>query len=349
MTEGNAATELLDDRRYLAASIRLGRSRLGRTWPNPSVGCILVRDGVVVGAGVTGDSGMPHGEVNALTAAGEAAKGATAYVSLEPCNHHGRTPPCTEAMMAAGVSRVVIALSDPDPRVSSTGAQRLRDAGLAVDEEPFADLRQTALRAHRGHIARMERNRPHVTLKLALSQDGAIGVQGEGQVPITGAQANALMHGLRARVDAIAVGAGTWAIDVPKLTVRLPGLAHRSPQRVVFGGDELAGLESMRGVWHLTGHDLRSHLRVLAGSGIGRLLVEGGATIARALVDDGLVDELVLLQGPGEIGAKGVFPFAANPLNDLAGAGLAGWRATDQRDLGEDRMVVFTPPPSLAA
>ena len=328
-----------DDRRWLAAAIRLGAARNGQTWPNPAVGCVLVRDGRVVGSGVTGPGGTPHGETVALEDAGEAARGATAHVSLEPCNHHGRTPPCTEALVAAGIARVVIAHGDPDPRVSGSGARRLRDAGVAVDFEPFADLRAMAAQAHRGHVSRMLRGRPFVTLKLALSADGGIGLPGHGQVPITGEATNRLMHGLRARTDAIAVGAGTWAADHPRLTVRLPGLGHRSPQRVVFGGKD-AG----QGAWHLSGHDLGAGLAELSRRGIGTLLVEGGARLARALLDAGLVDELILLAGPVTLGAGALRPFAAHPFDDRAGSGLDGWRPVVRRSLGQDTLLVLVPP-----
>ncbi|MEM6383768.1 MAG: bifunctional diaminohydroxyphosphoribosylaminopyrimidine deaminase/5-amino-6-(5-phosphoribosylamino)uracil reductase RibD [Pseudomonadota bacterium] len=326
------------DRRFLATSIRMGAQRGGRTWPNPAVGCLVVSRGVVVGRGVTGNGGTPHGETVALKQAGHRAQGATVYVSLEPCNHHGRTPPCSDALVAAGVKRVVVALGDPDPRVSGSGASALRQAGITVDVEPFADIKADAERAHRGHIARILLDRPHVTLKLALSADGAIGAAGQGQIAITGEQTNRLMHGLRSRMDAIAVGAGTWRTDKPQLTVRLPGLERRSPRRVVFGGDD-PGTEA----WHLPKHTVRSNLRMLAGSGIGELLVEGGATLAGLLLRERFVDELLLLKGQGVIGHGAIKPFDADPFDDLARAGLSDWTARSKRRVGDDALMVLAP------
>lgn len=321
------------DRRFLAAALRLGQAELGRTWPNPAVGCLIVRDGVIVGAGATGKGGRPHGETVALDEAGPEAKGATAYVSLEPCNHHGKTGPCTVALSKASVARVVIALGDPDPRVSGSGVARLRDAGIEVLFEPFADMRAKAALAHRGHFTRLAKSRPHVTLKLALSADGAIGLEGRGQVPITSAQTNRLMHGLRARMDAIAVGAGTYQADAPQLTVRLPGLEYRSPQRVVFGG------QAADNAIHLPGHDLNAGLAALAERGITRLLVEGGAKIAQSLLKKHLVDEAILIEGEAVLGHDGVRPFDQNPFVD----GLPGFVIQSRRQIGPDRIVTFVP------
>ncbi len=322
------------DRRFLAAALRLGQAELGRTWPNPAVGCLIVRDGVVVGAGATGQGGRPHGETVALDEARAATKGATAYVSLEPCNHHGKTGPCTEALIDAGVARVVVALGDPDPRVSGSGVDRLRKAGIDVAFEPFADIKKAAKRAHRGHITRLAKGRPHVTLKLALSADGAIGMEGDGQVAITAPATNHLMHGLRARVDAIAVGAGTCRADAPQLTVRLPGLSVRSPQKVLFGGTDVP--EN----WvHLPGHDLTSSLSMLAERGITSLLVEGGGKLATSFLQDGLVDELLLIEGQPVLGPKGIRPFSSDPFM----AGLPGFLIVRHRTSGPDQIVTFAP------
>lgn len=322
----------LADRRFLAASIRLGASAQGRTWPNPSVGCLIVRDGKVVARGKTQAGGRPHAETEALHDAGELAKGAIAYVSLEPCNHHGRTPPCTEALIKAGIASVIIALSDPDPRVSGTGSARLRDAGVDVHVEPFADLQHAALHAHRGHIMRMQAGRPFVTLKLALSADGAIGRKGQGQVAITSSATNRLMHGLRARNDAIAVGAGTMRADNPRLDVRLPGLEHCSPQRVVFGAEAFNAID-------LAGDDLSIDLAELADEGITSLLVEGGPKLAQSFLDGGLVDELIFLKGSTELGRDAVRPFSFDPFE----AGFEGFTIKSRRQIGDDHMMVLTP------
>ncbi|MBO6674530.1 MAG: bifunctional diaminohydroxyphosphoribosylaminopyrimidine deaminase/5-amino-6-(5-phosphoribosylamino)uracil reductase RibD [Rhizobiales bacterium] len=322
------------DRRFLAAALRLGQAELGRTWPNPAVGCLIVRDGVVVGAGATGRGGRPHGETRALDEAGAAARDATAYVSLEPCNHHGKTGPCTDALIEAGVARVVIALGDPDSRASGSGVARLREAGIEVAFEPFADVKKVAQRVHRGHITRVAKGRPHVTLKLALSADLGIGRPGEGQVAITSAQTNRLMHGLRARMDAIAVGAGTYQADTPQLTVRLPGLSDRSPQRVLFGGRNAAAS------WiHLPGHDLKSGLGDLAARGITSLLIEGGAKLAVSFLHDGLVDEVLLIKGEPVMGLKAVRPFVSDPTVE----GLSGFSIAGRRQSGPDQIVTYWP------
>lgn len=320
------------DMRFLAASIRLGASAQGQTWPNPAVGCLIVRDGKVVGRGKTQAGGRPHAETEALRDAGELASGAVAYVSLEPCNHHGRTPPCTEALMKAGIASVVIALSDPDPRVSGSGAARLRDAGINALVEPFADLRKAALHAHRAHIMRMQSGRPFVTLKLALSEDGAIGRKGEGQVAITSLATNRLMHGLRARHDAIAVGAGTMRADNPRLDVRLPGLEHRSPQRVVFGEEAFNAMD-------LSGDSLSDDLVELAGEGITSLLVEGGAKLAQSFLEADLVDELIFLKGSIVLGSDAIRPFSFDPFE----VGFDGFEVQSRRQISNDQMMVLTP------
>lgn len=320
------------DRRFLAASIRLGASAQGQTWPNPAVGCLIVRDGKVVGRGKTQAGGRPHAETEALVEAGELAKSATAYVSLEPCNHHGRTPPCTDALIKAGIARVFLALADPDPRVSGSGAERLRAAGVEVQVEPFADLKSAALRAHRGHIMRMRAGRPFVTVKLALSVDGAIGRAGEGQIAITSTPTNRHMHGLRAHHDAIAVGARTMRADNPRLDVRLPGLEHRSPQRVVFGEEAFNAID-------LSGDDLGADLAELADEGITSLLVEGGAKLATSFLDSGLVDELILLKGSTVLGRGAIKPFSFDPFE----VGFEGFTIQSRQTIGNDQMMVLSP------
>ena len=326
------------DRRYLFAALRLGNAQLGRTWPNPAVGCLIVRDGRVIGMGATGHGGRPHGERIALPEAGEAAHGAAAYVSLEPCNHHGKTPPCSQALIEAGVARVVIALGDPDPRVSGSGVEALRAAGITVDFEPFADVAAMARQAHQGHIMRQCSGRPYTTLKLALSLDGGIGVHEQGQVAITSAATNRIMHGKRARMDGIAIGAGTLRADEPRLTVRLPGLQHRSPKRFVLGGSSAPD-----GFDHLPGHDLAASLQRLGHEGITRLLVEGGSEIARALLADGLADEIILIKGTTILGPQAIRPFAADPFDDLEAAGLADWAVSSRRTIADDTMMVLRP------
>ncbi|PDT05132.1 riboflavin biosynthesis protein RibD [Rhizobium chutanense] len=220
-----------DDERFMAAAIRLSRRHLGRTTTNPSVGCVIVRDGVVVGQAVTAVGGRPHAEPQALAEAGAAARGATAYVTLEPCSHHGKTPPCAEALIAYGVARVVISVTDPDPRVSGRGISMLRHAGIEVDAGVLEAEGRHSLAAY---LTRQTKNRPYVTLKLAVSADGMIGREGEGQVAITGPEARAEVQALRAETDAILVGIGTAISDDPLLTVRIPGLEAQSPVRIVL-------------------------------------------------------------------------------------------------------------------
>ncbi|MBY5536556.1 bifunctional diaminohydroxyphosphoribosylaminopyrimidine deaminase/5-amino-6-(5-phosphoribosylamino)uracil reductase RibD [Rhizobium leguminosarum] len=219
------------DERFMAAAIRLSRWHLGRTATNPSVGCVIVRDGVIVGRAVTALSGRPHAETQALAEAGALARGATAYVTLEPCSHHGKTPPCAEALIAYGVARVVISVTDPDPRVSGRGITMLREAGIEVDA---GALEAEGLHSLASYLTRQTKNRPYVTLKLAVSADGMIGRKGAGQVAITGPEARAQVQALRAETDAILVGIGTAITDDPLLTVRTPGLESQSPIRIVL-------------------------------------------------------------------------------------------------------------------
>jgi diaminohydroxyphosphoribosylaminopyrimidine deaminase/5-amino-6-(5-phosphoribosylamino)uracil reductase len=220
-----------EDERFMADAIRLSREHLGQTAANPSVGCIIVKDGAVVGRGVTAIGGRPHAETQALAQAAERARGATAYVTLEPCSHHGKTPPCAEALIAYGVGRVVVSVTDPDTRVSGRGISMLRDAGIEVE---VGVLEKEGRHSLAGYLTRQTKKRPYVTLKLAVSTDGMIGRKGEGQIAITGPAARQHVQTLRAETDAILVGIGTAIADDPELTVRTPGLEHRSPVRIVL-------------------------------------------------------------------------------------------------------------------
>lgn len=220
-----------DDARFMQEAIGLGLQHLGQTSTNPSVGCVIVRDGKIVGRGVTAVGGRPHAETQALAQAGELARGATAYVTLEPCSHHGKTPPCSEALIAYGVSCVIISVTDPDERVSGRGVAMLRDAGIEVET---GLLEEDGKRSLAAYLMRQTNNRPYVTLKLAVSADGMIGKTGEGQIAITGSEAREQVQKLRAETDAILVGIGTAIADDPLLTVRIPGLEERSPVRVVL-------------------------------------------------------------------------------------------------------------------
>ena len=329
------------DRRLMAAALRLGRRNLGRTWPNPAVGALVVRmqDGnaIIVGRGATASGGRPHAEPGALAEAGEAAEGATVYVTLEPCAHQGRTPPCARALVAARVGRVVSAIDDPDPRVSGEGHAILRNAGIAVTTGVLAEAAEAA---HAGHISRITRGRPHIVLKLAVSADGMIGRREGERMMITGKAALEAVQAMRAESDAVAIGIGTALIDNPRLTVRLPGLADRSPARIVFdaearlplasnlvasarevplivvvgpsapqerqdalaeAGVKLVAVGSAPG-----GLDLAAAFTALGTDGYTRVLVEGGSEIASSLVSGDLVDEAILFRAAVVVGADGV-------------------------------------------
>ena len=329
-----------DDRRFVAAAIRLGASALGSTWPNPAVGAIVVKDGCVVGRARTARGGRPHGEALALAMAGEQARDATLYASLEPCSHFGRTPPCSDAIIAAGVRRVVTTLSDPDPRVSGAGLERLRQSGIEVTT---GHLKREAERAQIGHFTRMRRGRPHVALKLAVSVDDAIGRAGEPQVPVTGDIARRHAQALRTRFDAVMVGRGTVEADDPRLTCRLPGLNHRSPVRVVLdsaarlgegyrvfsedtptwifsaapsetSSEQTRSFAAPRGAGGL---DLWACFSQLAEEGITRVLVEGGARLARSLLEADLADEVLLFRSPAMLGGDIVPALAGLPLSSV--------------------------------
>lgn len=324
----------------MAAAVRLGRWHLGRTGTNPSVSTLLVRDfgegPVIIGSGVTGIGGRPHAEAAAIAEAGHSAEGATAYVTLEPCAHHGRTPPCANALVDAGVVRVVSALTDPDERVSGAGYKILESGGIDVSK---GCLKNEAMTVLGSYLNRSLSKRTQVTLKLAISADGMIGEKGVSQREITGEQARAQSHILRAEHDAIIIGVGTALADDPTLTCRLPGMAERSPVRIVL--DTSARLSADSHLVHTADHaplyvataypqsenatalakkgvriiacDLHEGrialpelLEDLAAIGITRALVEGGAEVARAMLNEGLVERLALFQSDVIVGDAGV-------------------------------------------
>ncbi len=219
------------DRRFMQLALALGRRGLGRTWPNPTVGAVVVKDGVILGRGWTQPGGRPHAEPESLKRAGEGARGATLYVTLEPCSHFGKSPPCTDAIIGADIARVVSAIEDPNPEVAGRGHALLRAAGIAVDVGLCAE---DAAREHSGHFRRVRDKRPHIVLKLAVSSDDKIAAAGHKPVSITGEAARRRVHLLRAECDAVLVGIGTVLSDDPLLTCRLPGMEARSPVRVVL-------------------------------------------------------------------------------------------------------------------
>jgi diaminohydroxyphosphoribosylaminopyrimidine deaminase/5-amino-6-(5-phosphoribosylamino)uracil reductase len=361
------------DQRFMQLALALGRRGQGRTWPNPAVGAVVVRDGVIVGRGWTEAGGRPHAEPLALARAGEAARGATLYVTLEPCSHVGKSPPCTDAVIAAGIKRVVSAIEDPNPEVAGQGHARLRAAGIAVDIGLGAG---EAARDHAGHFRRVRDKRPHVILKLAVSADDKIAAAGHKPVAISGEAAKARMHLLRAQCDAILVGIGTVLSDDPLLTCRLPGMEARSPVRVVLdrslrisGTSRLVHSARVTPLWVMTsslaeapaamklgaagaqvirvaatvtpppGLDLPAVLHALAERGITRLLVEGGARVAASFIAAGLVDEFWLLRGPDAVGADGVAALDALPLTTVTQS--PGFRVRASEDLDKDTLTVY--------
>jgi diaminohydroxyphosphoribosylaminopyrimidine deaminase/5-amino-6-(5-phosphoribosylamino)uracil reductase len=360
------------DQRFMQLALTLGRRGQGRTWPNPAVGAVVVKDGVIVGRGWTQPGGRPHAEPEALARAGEAARGATLYVTLEPCSHVGKSPPCADAIIAAGVARVVSAIEDPNPEVAGQGHARLRAAGITVDIGLGAI---EAARDHAGHFRRIRDKRPHVILKLAVSSDDKIGAAGRKPVAISGEAARARVHLLRAQCDAILVGIGTVRADDPLLTCRLPGMEARSPVRVVLdrslripGASRLVHSARETQLWVMTsslseapaamkrgaagaqvirvattatppGLDLMAVLRALADKGITRLMVEGGARVASSFVAAGLVDEVWLLRGPDAIGAEGVAALDALPLSAITQS--PAFRVRDSETLQNDTLTIY--------
>lgn len=337
-----------DDERFMALALALGRRGLGRTWPNPAVGAVLARDGMIVGRGWTQPGGRPHAETQALRQAGEAARGATLYVTLEPCSHHGQTPPCADAVIAAGVTRVVSALADPNPEVAGAGHWRMAEQGVTVEVGVGAD---EARRTHAGHIRRVSDGRPHVMLKLAVSADGKAGLSGRRPVQITGSEVRNRVHLLRATNDAVLTGIGTALSDDPLLTCRLPGMADRSPVRVLLDSglrlppaSRLVATAREVPLWIAAGPDappererallaagvvvtrlpalngrldLAALLRWLAGRGITRLMVEAGPIVAAAFVAADIIDELVLLRSPDNLPSGAIDALEGLPLTAL--------------------------------
>jgi diaminohydroxyphosphoribosylaminopyrimidine deaminase/5-amino-6-(5-phosphoribosylamino)uracil reductase len=309
----------------MAAALALSERGRGRTAPNPNVGCVIVRDGVVVGRGWTQPGGRPHAEAMALAAAGDAARGATAYTTLEPCAHGSpRGPDCAGTLVAAGVSRAVIALCDPDPRTDGKGVAKLRDAGIAVTT---GVLEPEARRAMAGFLTRRARGRPFVTLKLATSLDGCIALADGTSQWITGAAARAHGHVERARHEAILVGRGTFLADRPRLDVRLAGLEDRNPRRILLSIHPESGWISIPDPV-----DIASLARV------DHLLVEGGATAAAAFLEADLIDRLLLYRAPILLGGRqGLASLGLTSLDAAHGR----WAMTDTRMLGSDRLEVY--------
>jgi diaminohydroxyphosphoribosylaminopyrimidine deaminase/5-amino-6-(5-phosphoribosylamino)uracil reductase len=342
--------DLARDERFMAAALAFGRRNLGICAPNPSVGALIVRDGILVGRGVTSKGGRPHAERNAIDEAGTVAAGATLYVTLEPCFHQGRAAPCAPAIVAAGITRVVSAIEDPDARVAGRGHGLLREAGIAVVVGPGA---REARRDHRGHILRVTQGRPMVTLKLARTADGyAAGDEYDRRLTITGEAANLRVQVMRAMHDAIMVGVGTALGDDPLLTVRLPGAEVYKPLRVVLDAHlrlpprsrlgatardfptlaiatdaapseradalEAVGVSIVRVAGDRDGRiDLPSALQALGRRGVTRVFSEGGPRVGSALIAAGLVDEAILFTAQKPLGRPGLMALDGAALSAL--------------------------------
>ncbi len=360
-----------EDERWMAAALAFGRRNLGACAPNPCVGALIVREGILVGRGVTSPGGRPHGERNAIDQAGPAAAGATLYVTLEPCFHQGRAPPCAPAIVEAGIARVVSAIEDPDPRVAGCGHRRLRAAGVGVVGGGGAGQ---ARRDHLGHILRVTLGRPMVTLKLARTADGyAAGSEHDPRLAITGEAANLRVQIMRSMHDAIMIGAGTALADDPLLTVRLPG-ASSKPLRVVLDAGllmspgsrlgatardfptlalatqaapteraralEAAGVEVERVASDEAGRiDLLNALGALSRRGVTRVFSEGGPSVGAALIARGLADEVALFTARRPLGRPGLAALDGGALEALQDG--ARYAEAEVRRFGEDEMRCF--------
>ena len=358
------------DVRWMALALSLGQRGLGQVWPNPAVGCVIIRDGQLVGRGWTQPGGRPHGEVEALRQAGAKARGATAYVTLEPCAHHGKTPPCAQALIDAGIARVVGAISDPDPRVAGKGYEMLKAAKIPVTTGVLAE---NARQTHIGFLSRITKSRPAITLKLAASLDGRIATHSGDSRWITGPQARRHVHMLRANHDAVMIGSGTAIGDDPDLSVRNLGLAGRSPVRVVIDtslrtplASRLAktagksatwmchGPDAATVNWRKTGAkliacntidtgqiDLNDALEKLAAKGLTRVLVEGGGQLAASLIKLDLVDELQTFTAGVAIGGDGRAQLGALGIDALKTA--PRFKLIDSRNLDGDILNIWRP------
>jgi diaminohydroxyphosphoribosylaminopyrimidine deaminase / 5-amino-6-(5-phosphoribosylamino)uracil reductase len=351
------------DLRFMRMALDLGRRGLGQTWPNPAVGAVVVKDGIILGRGWTQKGGRPHAETEALKRAKKDARGATLYVTLEPCSHTGQTPPCADAVIRAGIARVVSTMDDPNPDVAGQGHARLREKGIQIDVGLCAD---EARHVHAGHIARVTQKRPQVMLKMAVSADGKAGFAGRKPAQITGESVRDRVFQMRARADAIMVGIGTVLADNPQLTCRLPGMDERSPIRVVldaqlrtplsFGvistvrehptwvfcsqkaspvAEEILQDKGVR-VFRVPEQNgrlqLDTVLNVLGRDGITRLMVEGGPRVAASFAAADLIDEAILLHGPMKIGQEGIDPLEGMKLDALTGS----MKLVEEEQVGPD-------------
>ena len=332
------------DSTYMKAALSLARTNLGQTWPNPAVGAVVVSGDEIVGEGFTARGGRPHAEPQALAKAGERARSATLYVSLEPCAHQGKTPPCTDAIIAAGITRVVIGCGDPNPLVGGKGIAKLREAGIEV---ALGVCEQEARDLNRGFISAVEQKRPYVMMKVATSADEKIASHAEAHKReggwITGEEARAEVHRLRSDFDAILTGIGTVLADDPLLTVRAPGLQHKSPVRVVLDrshrlprSSNLSKTIDVSSLWVLGSKTIPDALATMAEKGITRVMVEAGQKLNTAMLESGMVDTLYWFKAPHTIGEQGL-SVVEGSLKER----LAGWKKVDEKMFGVDALELF--------
>jgi len=363
------------DQYFMGLAVAMARRGLGQVWPNPSVGAVLVSPGTppqILARGWTMPGGRPHAERIVLDKAGTRARGATLYVTLEPCSHHGKTPPCAEAIISAGVARVVCGITDPDSRVNGRGIELLCEAGTDVT---MAVLANSVAHVTGGHIRRVMQARPWITLKLAVGSDGLVAPGDGAPVWVTGEQARAQGHLLRARADAILVGLGTLQADNPSLTCRLPGLEGRSPVRVLLDSGLKTPTDSRvmdrncaaAPVWIVCGEDapaqrervlheagadiIRVHdsdetgldighvMGALAQRGITRLLVEGGLSVAQSFLDADVIDEAVIFTGIRPAGVSGIRPFGQSGIKRISQND--NFQLCEERNSGDDVMRIY--------
>ncbi len=361
-----------EDSRWMKVAIRLARRGLGRTAPNPTVGCLLVKNGLVVGRGWTQPGGRPHAEAVALYQAGREASGSTAYVTLEPCSHHGETPPCANALIDAGVSRVVAACRDPDVRVDGRGFQVLRDANISVTEGVEKEAAQAV---NIGFLSSRQLERPTITLKLATTIDSKISLSNGKSKWITDSNSRRFVHLLRAQNDAVATGVGTVLADNPFLNCRLSGLRNRSPSRVVFDSQLKTPVDSnlvvsaneqkttilavqncsrknlkqlkSKGVqiFKIDGEDqgrvsLVPALRKLAHEGITRILLESGGQLAASFLRQDLVDHIFWFRAPIVIGGDGISSIGVLGISELRN--VLKFKRSDIRKMGDDILEIYS-------
>lgn len=325
-----------EDTRFMQAALSMAQRNLGQTWPNPTVGAVVVKDGQIIGEGATARGGRPHAEPQALAQAGNKAKGATLYVSLEPCAHQGKTPPCTQAIIEAGIARVVIACRDPHPDVNGRGVAQLQAAGVNVIERV---CEQDALAVNEGFFSVVKKNRPFVALKIAASADGKI--THPTQRWLTGEAAREEVHRLRSQYDAIVTGMGTVLADDPLLNVRIAGLEDKSPVRVVLdrqgrlsAHSHIAKTSGHIKTWVLSTPTIAATLAYLTQQGITRLMVEAGRTLSQAFLDGGVVDRIYWFQAPVLAGENAL----SAPVFSRE-----SWKCVQKRSIDNDTLEIYEP------